>query len=330
MSSENNKKYLIVYHKEDNDGLFSMAIIYNYLVEELHINKDNISLYGADYNDLDNVNYKIDWHDNYDVVYMTDISFDNINDMLNIKEHYSDNFIWIDHHKTIIDSTNKYDFNNTVKGLRNTKHSALYNAFVYLYPEKQIPDLFVLLSAWDSWSYKEENIDFEFCRNVNTGVTIEFNLDSDDIISYVHALLYGYYSTEPEKSLTYIQIQEYETRGKYEWEITDNQNKLIISNYGDFTWTVGDDNRTACALFLQGQTSSLIFKTCKDKVKNGIVFKHLPDGNWGISLYNTDNEDTFHCGDYLKYNYNGGGHQGAAGAQVSEDKFIEILKAKTI
>ena len=33
------EQYLIIYHKEDNDGLFSMAIIYNYLITEKCINK---------------------------------------------------------------------------------------------------------------------------------------------------------------------------------------------------------------------------------------------------------------------------------------------------
>ena len=46
------KKYLIIFHKEDNDGLFSMAIIYNYLIHELHVDRKNIDLFGADYNDM--------------------------------------------------------------------------------------------------------------------------------------------------------------------------------------------------------------------------------------------------------------------------------------
>ena len=73
-----------------------------------------------------------------------------------------------------------------------------------------------------------------------------------------------------------------------------------------------------------------MFKTVKDKIKNGIVFKRLKDGNWGISLYNANLDDTFHCGEYLKNKYNGGGHLGAAGCQISEEQFIEILKTHEI
>ena len=43
------KKYLLIYHKEDNDGVFSAAIILNYLMTH-DIARDEINLIGADYN----------------------------------------------------------------------------------------------------------------------------------------------------------------------------------------------------------------------------------------------------------------------------------------
>ena len=72
-------KYLIIYHKEDNDGLFSMAIIYNYLTEEKHINRNMISLFGADYNMMENINIHTDIIDQYDYVYISNISCFNDN-----------------------------------------------------------------------------------------------------------------------------------------------------------------------------------------------------------------------------------------------------------
>ena len=45
-------KYLIIYHKEDNDGIFSLGITYNFLTHENHVNPNNISYFGVDYNDL--------------------------------------------------------------------------------------------------------------------------------------------------------------------------------------------------------------------------------------------------------------------------------------
>ena len=91
------------------------------------------------------------------------------------------------------------------------------------------------------------------------------------------------------------------------------------------------DGRNALALFMQDQTSSMVFASVKDKFTNGIVFKHKKDGTWTVSLYNTNSDDhSFHCGEYLKKNYGGGGHEGAAGAQISETQFIKILKTKTL
>ena len=55
MINLNEYRYLIVYHKEDNDGLFSMAIIYNYLHYELKVPKEEIVLFGTEYEKLKTV-----------------------------------------------------------------------------------------------------------------------------------------------------------------------------------------------------------------------------------------------------------------------------------
>lgn len=318
-------KYLIIYHKDDNDGLFSMAIIYNFLVEEKHIHPKMITLMGEDYNGMENLNINVDIIGVYDYVYISDISFDTPETMLKLKNAYNEKLTWFDHHAPMINSSKELHFDD-IQGLRTTKHSALYNAFSYLYSFiGRIPDLFKVLSAWDSWSYEAENINFDFCRYVNIGVNNKYNLDVSNIINYVYNIIYRY---EPDE-LT-MQINKLRELGKLECDIIDRNNENLIKNYGDFTWTVGPDNRKACALFIQKPTNSQIFKTCKDKVQNGIVFKRLPDGMWGISLYNPIDTHKFHCGKFLQKYYHGGGHEGAAGAQITEDEFIKILKEKHI
>ena len=42
-----NKKYLIIYHSEDNDGLFSGALFYDYLVRKLNVPAEHIATLGA-------------------------------------------------------------------------------------------------------------------------------------------------------------------------------------------------------------------------------------------------------------------------------------------
>ena len=316
------EQYLIIYHKEDNDGLFSMAIIYNYLIIEKNINKDNIKLFGADYNDLDKLSLDDDIIKNSTHIYISDVSFDTVEKMMQLKEMFGDNLVWIDHHKPMIDNSISKGFDD-IKGIRDTKHSALYNAFKYLYPAHNIPELFKLLSAWDSWSYDAEGIDFDLCKYINIGVNNIYNLNPDYIINYVYLLIYIYndYINPPD-------IDELYEIGKFEAKILDRTYENNVKAYGDFSWTV--NGRTACAMFIQGPSNSQMFKVCKDKVQNGIVFKRLPDSNWALSLYNTDNQHDFHCGEYLKKHFNGGGHEGAAGCQISEELFINILKQKKI
>ena len=316
------EQYLIIYHKEDNDGLFSMAIIYNYLIIEKNINKDNIKLFGADYNDLDKLSLDDDIIKNSTHIYISDISFDTVEKMIQLKEIFGENLVWIDHHKPMIDNSITNGFND-INGLRDTKHSALYNAFKYLYPTYDIPELLKILSAWDSWSYDAEGIDFDLCRYVNIGVNNKFNLNPDSIINYVCLLIYTYadYINTPD-------IDKFYEIGKFESNILDRTYENNVKAYGDFSWTV--NGRTACAMFIQGPSNSQMFKVCKDNIQNGIVFKRLPDSNWTLSLYNTDNQHDFHCGEYLKKHFNGGGHEGAAGCQISEELFINILKQKKI
>ena len=45
-------KYLLIYHEEDNDGLFSGAIFYDYLTTKINVDKKDIHLLGATYNSL--------------------------------------------------------------------------------------------------------------------------------------------------------------------------------------------------------------------------------------------------------------------------------------
>ena len=316
------EQYLIIYHKEDNDGLFSMAIIYNYLITEKNINKDSVKLFGADYNDLDKLSLDDDIIKNSTHIYISDVSFDTVEKMIQLKEMFGENLVWIDHHKPMIDNSITNGFND-INGLRDTKHSALFNAFKYLYPTYDIPELFKILSAWDSWSYDAEGIDFDLCRYVNIGVNNKFNLNPDSIINYVCLLIYTYadYINSPD-------IDKFYEIGKFEANILDRTYENNVKAYGDFSWTV--NGRTACAMFIQGPSNSQMFKVCKDKIQNGIVFKRLPDSNWVLSLYNTDNQHDFHCGEYLKKHFNGGGHEGAAGCQISEELFINILKQKKI
>ena len=128
-------------------------------------------------------------------------------------------------------------------------------------------------------------------------------------------------------------LQKALTTGTLIVNFQNRVNDNLIKNCGDKEWTIGDDNRKACMLVCQGHTNSLIFSSLKNSdIKSGIVFKYSPnDGEWVVSIYNIDYYDkSFHCGDYMRKHYKGGGHLGAAGGKITQKQFEKALKTKHV
>lgn len=352
-------KYLIIYHKEDNDGVFSGAIIYDYLKTELKATDDQIKLFGSEYNELANFakcNTPEELHKEYSSIIMTDISFNDPSYMRKLYDEFRDNFIWCDHHKPIIDESYKYKF-DLCPGIRNTQKSAILCVYEYLYdnmneiysqidkkPHPKFPELFRILSGWDSWSYEREGYDFEYVRDINKGATVTYNLDFTTILKFVHAIIECYQTNGPSWILSgqgkdYTLIQELQKIGHSINSYDDLTMENIIKNSGDKSWNIvlhdEDKGRPlylhACAIFHQGATNSTMFKSLKKtNISQGLVFKHSPNGNWVLSMYNVNDDHWFHCGEFLKERYNGGGHKGAAGCTLSQEQFINILQRKEL
>ena len=247
---------------------------------------------------------------------------------------YGNRFIWIDHHAPIINESYKLRFDNCV-GWRDTSRSAILNAYRYFYDPLdeaynerknnkdsiRFPELLRILSAYDSWSFKREKLRKNYVVNINKGVTVYFNLDVYKVIEYIEHILYGDLNTEYIQMKTFISKMSKLGKEYINYDNIKSENQL--KEYGDFNWY--GNNRPAVMLMVQGPTSSLIFESVKDKYLNGIILKRLPNSEWIISLYNTNDNDEFHCGDYLKENYKGGGHQGAAGCTITQKQFIKLI-----
>lgn len=318
--------YLVVYHSEDNDGLFSMAIVVKWLKDVKKAPAHSIKIAGVNYNLLNTMqaNGQLKtFSENYDHIVFTDISLNDPQMMLDLfVKNYHGEFTWIDHHKPVIDFSLTNELGK-VPGLRDTKHSALYNAWKYCYGEKPMPELFKILSAYDSWTFEQEGIDKQFATAVNQGVTNHFELNPFDIIYFVEKLI-----NNPEKYSNKEAIEQYRNAGAVYDKSIKTYYKRTMETSGDFSWTLGDTHRTLGVMFSQGQTSSQYFECCKRKCENVAVFKRNPNGVWTVSLYNTDDDDTFHCGEYCKEKHHGGGHKGAAGCQLTEEEFVAMLKNK--
>jgi len=341
------KDYLIIYHNEDNDGVFSATIIYNYIINSLgyKYNSDTIELCGVDYvmlkefiNDKNNEPEKL--HERFKYIILTDISFEPTY-MKALFDEYGNDFIWFDHHAPIIKESYKNNFNR-IPGIRDTNRSAilcvykfLYDPFDEAYDNKQVPELLRILSAWDSWSYEREGYQLDYVRNINKGATIKYDLSISNIKQLIHDLIEVYVNKEPSGKFSAIYkdgalIEDLYNYGQMLNYYDDKVMSNIVKTSGDKTWHV-DNIRNACAIFHQGASNSLMFKCLKyTEIEHGIIFKHNPNGMWTISLYNINDDCEFHCGEYLKNKYKGGGHKGAAGCQITEEQFIEILKNKNI
>lgn len=320
-------KALVVYHKDDNDGVFSAAIVINYLIHELNVKQCNIDTIKADYTSFRTYTSEhIDkWVACYDNIIFTDISMNDTTLFKYLITTAGNKFTWVDHHRPIIEWSMRENLH--VNGFLDISNSAIYNMYMHLYNpfniEEGVPEIFKILSAWDSFNFKQ--YDKMYAYYVNIGVNFTYNILLDDVMSFVETILYGDF----DKTVSDETIQKFYDDGmrlaRYEKNKIDN----IVMTCGDMEFTVG--GRSACALFMQGASSSLMFDCVKDAVQNGIVFKRQKNNQWVVSLYNTnDGDDSFDCGQYCKQHYKGGGHKGAAGFTITDDGMKAIMIDKCI
>lgn len=315
-------KTLVVYHKEDNDGIFSGAIIVHYLVNVKKYDRSCIDQFPADYVDIAEFakqHTPEELRTKYDSIYISDMSFP-AEYIMSLYDIFGTSLFWFDHHKPIIDKVNSYPHGKDICGMRTTEQSALASAFKYLYSNVPMHELLCILSAWDSFTYEKAGFTQDYVYTVNKGINAKYNLDFDKIYQVIDDI---------------VNMRKYDISDAYNIgkSIVDYENQVNANLIKDYkTEFIVDDTRIGCALFIQGPSSSRMFSSLKNDptYANGIIFKRKPDGNWVISLYNINEEDTFHCGQYLAKKYNGGGHSGAAGCTIDQDTFINILRNKKL
>ena len=353
------KRYLIIYHKEDADGLVSAAIIYNYILYKLHNGDDNtivIDTFGATYNELTaminqygaaNKGMIVDilFHQ-YDCIFMTDISFNESEVMKLLYNKFKDSFVWIDHHFPIIHTSYKEKFDN-IPGKRDTRTSAIGLSYIYCYGDdmfkqldeqiKEIPVIFKQLAGYDSFNWEYHGCTFEECYNVNKGFEYLTKLDFDIILIKVKNIL----SSRDNTSLLYNIKNDYYDKGKEIAEYEDEHWNNIIKTSGDDTFVIdgkyGPERKTL-VLVMQGKTCSTYFKSLiNTDIKNVVVFKRVsnPKDNkvWTASVYNIRREDDeeFNVGMYLKKRYKyAGGHRGCGGFSATNAQFNKIFKTHKI
>lgn len=332
------KKSLLVYHKEDNDGVFSAAMIMLHLFnldKNLQFDADDIELLGTDYNELME-KWKSgevkEWPEKYEMVFMTDISFSDWKAMEWLYIHMEYNFTWIDHHAPIIKESRKHRFGNT-EGNRATNKSAIllvYEHYYDVFNEKfnagKCPRVLGALSAYDCWNWDGLGYDGEECKTINVAVNVMVELNIIKALGLVVEVMNNDGTKKDADDEWYVKFLEkghaYRKCQKYEW--------ANLMKMADKTWKV--NGRSAAVIFVQGPTNSMMFDTIKEEVEVGVAIKiNTMDSVATVSMYNTKKEydEEFDCGAYAK-SYSGGGHSGASGFTIKLSKLNKMMKTKTI
>jgi len=189
------------------------------------------------------------------------------------------------------------------------------------------------LSDYDSWAFTkmpeyEKEEDQEKLFAFNTGVTRNSNLSPKWF-----ALWVGYWLDDCERSHFNI-ADDADKLGTLVYNLDKERTSRAIAAHGDTNWSVyvPDFCRRACAIITTERINSRNFACFRGTdVVNGIVFKvDAASDTVTMSLYNVNDDDVFHCGEFLKAYYNGGGHPGAAGCTLTREQFTKLFLKRTI
>lgn len=306
-------KVLTVYHKVDYDGVFSLMIskLYHSQLLDIELNDSLGYNYGEPIPEISL---------EYDRVVMVDISFPP-DFMLQLKELNDSGVlevIWIDHHITAMKDSETYGY-DTLPGLRYDGQAAVENTWEFFFDDAEDKPLIVkLLGTYDVWN--KTRFDWEGrVLPLQFALKAKYGFDLERIWEELPELF-----TADESGLSGI-IESGVLILKYlrsTW-------KSAIKHYS-FPCTVGE--KWSGLALISTEYSSNAFGEETKNYDVCIVLNWNPmTGMFKTSMYVDPERNTdFHAGEYMKANFGGGGHRGAAGGQVPLDSFIKLLTEKKI
>ena len=292
-------KDLIFYHRSDLDGKCSAAIAVDALKHQKQ--SRGYELHGIDYGDP----FPWDKIEQDRVVYMLDFSLQPFSLMLELGEKCK--LIWIDHHKSAIEESNKA----MPKGeqLLEDGRAACELTWQFFVGEPT-PRAVSLLGRYDVWDESEKVFPWSEILGFQYGMRMQ--------------------DTEPE-SKTWPVLFHYEgetlhilDQGKLIVRYEEQQNKIAIGALGfEIEW---EGLRAIVAN--RGLSNSRLFDSVWDEKKHDVMisFYWSKRGHWKVSLYSK--KPDVDCSAICK-RHGGGGHAGAAGFQCDELPFkLKQVSAK--
>jgi uncharacterized protein len=296
---------LCVFHEGDLDGQCSGAIVKYKFPEAI--------LYPINYGD------KFSWAEikSDDIIYMCDFSLP-IREMIQLDLKILGGLRWIDHHKGVIEDHNNFLEPYPIMGIRDTSKAACRLTWEYLFPDKEVPMFIKLLSAYDLLQHE----DIE-----------EFSWKEIDALQY-GLRVNAWKSSDPNISMEIWEdlIIDGRTGISYLRDIIDDG--FLIKNY------VSDQNSKIIeqrSYIQKWEGHKCLFVNSDPHIANtmpeseqykenncdmAVNYFNVKNKYWVINLRtDKDNIDL----SVIAKKYGGGGHQKAAGFQIIDKDFKEIL-----
>lgn len=282
------KSYKIFYHS-DPDGFASGAILNLYL-------RGKKIFIPVDYD----YEFPFNKVNTNDIVYIVDYSLP-LNDFLKLLS-ITKNVIWIDHHKSAIDTFKKTKINN-LKGIRKVGYAGCELTWKYCYPNKKIPEIIHRIGRFDVFDFTEYGDELHtfscgllLFNLAPTSINWKIFIEKPSLINYI---------------ITVGKVARDYRDGFYYYYITQNGFEAELDGY-----------KCYCCNLAKGGLPLFYYI---DKEKYDLFASFVWTGfMWKISLYTI--KQNINCLNICK-KYGGGGHEKACGFECETLPFTHIKKS---
>jgi len=278
------KQPICFYHRADNDGRCSAAIV-------LKAYGGNVELVGYNYGD----EFPFDKVEGRDVI-MVDCSLQPFDEMVKLKR-LAASLEWIDHHASAIDEANALGFE--CDGVQFVGKAGCELAWTH-YFGAPMPMGVKLLGRYDVWDHKDPKV-----------LPFQYGMQLEDTAPESKVWENIVFNDDWRH-----QVERVIDRGKIVIAYTTQRDEAMAKSRS-FETKFGKLRAICCNV---GQQNSQLFDSVWDPKRHDIkvTFQRTPEKEWTVSLYSPKAE--VDCGALAKKN-GGGGHRGAAGFQCKSLPF---------
>jgi len=303
------QKVLCIYHKVDLDGAVSAAIVLR------RYGAENVTLVGWTYGNPFPTQQVGEAVKNGHLIILVDVSFSVeimkqlSTDKMTIQyKDYPLQVIWIDHHITAIQDSEKYDYSR-IKGIRTCERAACELTYEFL-NGKESPTGIALLGQYDSW--RQEGLHpWEDVLNFQYGMK-NYGLNPLDMPDFL-------WTGDPDELKATAEV------GSGIRKYLKQKNAVECKLYSFEAEIRG--LRAICLNTTEFQTQT--FASVYDEEKHDLMCAFVLNGTDVIKMSLCATKAEINCGDIARH-FGGGGHKGAAGFQIIWPRFETFMVTKRL